>query len=432
MGVFPIRLLGSEERTQVASRSSKMPSKYVSGCFESVIKEDAAAFYEKLGMAPELAKQVVGKRTKIMSKMVNDKTLLVSNEFEGMPEWDITLMLHEGCEVSYNMPGLGLMKGCIKICGDECIEYTEKTATMGTLVNMMNFCEKGVEYVTKSVEHGCQYTHFWDRVVDADGMYRLVGKVENPDGFESVLGINIVTGLEDPSFKYHVTETPDGFISRDYFDGQWIVSKEKWGVECVDSFNKDVTDLHVKTGPGSYKTISKHKDGRIQEATTTTCMDRTTMVIKDMQTGKTLKATFEKFTDFSGEYKIISESGLKEFAQAVGANVEECMGFFNGPKTVYFAKEMGCYCEIGIKVDGKAVHSAGGTYGDEFSTVYPHVGKDPFQVVMTKNGNTISMVSKGKACTIKTTMKRTKSFLIMTDEICGTNIKLTYICVPIC
>ena len=81
---------------------------------------------------------------------------------------------------------------------------------------------------------------------------------------------------------------------------------------------EDVTDLHVKTGPGSYKTISKHKDGRIQEATTTTCMDRTTMVIKDMQTGKTLKATFEKFTDFSGEYKIISESGLKEFAQAVG------------------------------------------------------------------------------------------------------------------
>ena len=92
--------------------------------------------------------------------------------------------------------------------------------------------------------------------------------------------------------------------------------------------------------------------------------------------------------------------------------MEEFVGFFNGPKTVYFAKEMGCYCEIGIKVrfnlshellenfigrlflipfqylllltylkvDGKAVHSAGGTYGDEFSTVYPHVGKDPFQV----------------------------------------------------
>jgi len=407
-------------------------SKYITGSYESVVGQDAADFFQKIGMTADVAKQFIGKNMKMCTKVVSDKTFLVANEIEGMPEWNMTLMLREGVEVSYNMPGFGLLKGCIKICGADCLEYTEKTETMGTLVYNMTFCDKGVEYVIKSVDHGCSYTVNWQRVVDSNGTWRLHGQVEGDDFPCLLADIDLKTTLEDPTYKFHLTECKDGFISKDYCGGNIIVTKGKWGEEAQSTFDKDVTDLYVKTGPGSTKSISKHKDGRIQEHTMTQCMDKMKLVSKDLKTGKIMTATFEKFTDFSGEYKIISCTGLPEMAKAVGANVEDCMGTFNGPSTIYCLKDVGCLFEMGIKVEGKTVHKTSSSYGEEVSTCFPHMGKESFQVVTTKQGCTITIIAKGPAYTIKTTMKRTKSFLIMTDEIIGTCIKSTFIAVPTC
>lgn len=77
-------------------------------------------------------------------------------------------------------------------------------------------------------------------------------------------------------------------------------------------------DLHVKTGPGSFKTVSK-KDGNMMETTMACCgNNKMKMTMKDLKTGKMLCCTFEKFCDFSGKYKVVSTTGLAEFCKASG------------------------------------------------------------------------------------------------------------------
>ena len=83
-------------------------------------------------------------------------------------------------------------------------------------------------------------------------------------------------------------------------------------------FSEGMFDLHIKTGPGSFKTVSK-KDGNMQETTVTCCdVDKMKIVMKDLKTGKSLNCMTEKFCDFSGKYKIVSTSGMADFCKALG------------------------------------------------------------------------------------------------------------------
>ena len=94
-----------------------------------------------------------------------------------------------------------------------------------------------------------------------------------------------------------------------------IASASPW-VELI--LSEGMFDLHIKTGPGSFKTVSK-KDGNMQETTVTCCgVDKMKIVMKDLKTGKSLNCMTEKFCDFSGKYKIVSTSGMADFCKALG------------------------------------------------------------------------------------------------------------------
>ena len=77
--------------------------------------------------------------------------------------------------------------------------------------------------------------------------------------------------------------------------------------------------MHVQTGPGSFKIVSKKKDGRVMETSISCCFNKMDIVFKDLSSAKTLSCIMEKSVDFSGTYKIVSSSGMEEFRKAAGS-----------------------------------------------------------------------------------------------------------------
>jgi len=407
-------------------------SKHINGCYENVYSQADLDYAVKAGMPEDLAKPCLGKKMKYMFKQVSDKSVWSTFDMEGSPEWSMACLLTDGVESSIEMPGIGTVKICTKFTGPDSMEFNEDFPGMGIVHNKMTFCEKGVEVVSKTVEKDCQHTYYYQRVFDLDGTWRVCGKVEGDADMTTPMGdsFNLKEFLENPTYKYCLKVCDEGFMSKDTWDDQCIVTKAKWGEEVENPLCKGMFDLHIKTGPGSFKTVSK-KDGNMQETTVTCCgVDKMKIVMKDLKTGKSLNCMTEKFCDFSGKYKIVSTSGMADFCKALGVKeVTEVAQMFSDPSTEYCLKETGCFLEMSTSYKGKTVHKLGASYGEELSTCYPYLGEKPFQVVATKQGNCVTMVSKGPCFTLKTVMKKTKNFLIACDEIVGTGIKQTQICV---
>jgi len=319
----------------------------------------------------------------------------------------------------------------MKFTGPNTMEYKEVIEGMGTSNNTLTFCEQGVQCLSKSVEKNCQHTFNFHRVFDMDGTWRVCGKVEMDEGFCTPMGpsFNLKEFFENPTFKMDLQMCDEGYMAKDTFDDQCIVTKAKWGEEVENALCKGQFDLTVKTGPGSFKTVSK-KDGNIMESTMECCGDnKLKFTMKDKKTGKMACANMEKFCDFSGKYKIVSSSGMADFCKASGVkDVAETVKMFADPSFEYVVKETGCFLDMCSKYQGKVVHKMAASYGEELTTTYPFIEK-PFYVVSTKSGNCITIISKGPTYTIKSMMKRTKNFLIACDEVVGTGVKQTQICV---
>merc|ERR1712241_98858 len=380
----------------------------------------------------DMAKGFLGKKMKYTFKQVNDKSVWYTFDLEGCPEWSMACLLSEGVEASIDMPGLGTAKVCIKFTGPDSMEYKEVMEGLGTTHNKMTFCEKGVEVVSKSVEKDCQHTYHGQRVFDLDGTWRVCGKVEGDEDLCTPIGdsFKVKEFLENPTYKFCLKVCDDGFMSKDSWDDQCMETKAKWGEEVESPLCKGMFDLHVKTGPGSFKTVSK-KDGNMMETSIACCgNNKMKMTMKDLKTGKMLRCTFEKFCDFSGKYKIVSTTGMAEFCKASGVKeVAECVQMFADPSTEYCVKETGCFLEMSTCYKGKVVHKMGSAYGEELTPCYPYLGEKPFHVLSTKNGCCITIISKGPCYTIKSMIKKTKNFLITCDEVVGTGVKQTQICV---
>ena len=176
-----------------------------------------------------------------------------------------------------------------------------------------------------------------------DGTFRLVGKIEGGEDFPLLFEGFTMKVLEDPSYKYHIEVTEEGFCSTDYIEGKPWVSRSRFGVEAPSAYDgnycfarlcnhhlevaqkiisENITELHIKAGPGLTKSVTKHKDGRVQETTVaySPCGNQTNIKMKDLRSGKTCSMNFERFCDFSGTFKVISMTGLEEFCKVIGKN----------------------------------------------------------------------------------------------------------------
>jgi len=405
---------------------------WVPGCYEACVSAEGMEFWTKLGMPEEMAKGMVGGKMSMEVKCLGGNTLYGKSSMEGFPEMDLSWIAKEGQECEFSMPGFGKIKMTWKCAGENKLDVCETFEKLGTVQYKMTHCEKGSEWVYTSKEQGHSYTQHWNRVIDMDGTFRLCGKMEGAEDFPMMMEGFSMKMLEDPSFKYCIKVCEDGFMSVDYIGGQKYPTKAKWGEERQNPHDKNISDVHVKVGVGAIKSVSKHTDGRIQETewTYSPCGNKVDFVAKDLKSGKCCKMSFEKFCDFSGSYKIISRSGLEEFCKVTGTNVQEAKDFYSHPTTAFTFKELGNFCESDMVHKGASVLKLGFNYNEEFATKYPMMGDKPWSVVVTKNGCTMSLISKGEKCTIKSVMKRTKNFLLFCDEVCGTGVKTVMILVP--
>jgi len=405
---------------------------FIPGRYETTVDPSAGLFWVKCGMDEESVKGFIGLKTIQELKSLGENTVYWNNEIPDVPEMKTGVVIKEGLGFELTFRGIGTVKYDIKSIGDNQIEMTEVHEKFGAVDCKATFCDKGSEWVYHSKEHDCKYTQNFTRVIDMDGTFRLVGKIEGGEDFPLLLEGFTMKVLEDPSYKYHIEVTDEGFCSTDYIEGKPWVSKSRFGVEAPSAYDENITELHIKAGPGLTKSVTKHKDGRVQETTVaySPCGNQTNIKMKDLRSGKTCSMNFERFCDFSGTFKVISMTGLEEFCKVIGGNAEEAKMFYNHPETLFSWKETGNFCESVLSHKGSNVLNLGFNYNEEFTTKYPHMGDTPWNVIVTKQGNILTTVSKSDTCTMKSVMERTKNFLIMCDEVIGTGVKTTMICMP--
>ena len=112
-------------------------------------------------------------------------------------------------------------------------------------------------------------------------------------------------------------------------------------------------------------------------------------------------------------------------------DINACLEQLAGQSTTCKISERGSFFEKTVKHGGQQVAKIAAPYGEEFSSCYPQMGSEPFKVILfhqillqtfygfvtskvivTKQGCTITIVSKSPSFTIKTSMKKTNNFLI--------------------
>ena len=94
------------------------------------------------------------------------------------------------------------------------------------------------------MDHGCEYTGWWSRLVEPDGTWLVTGPVHGD--FPCFLeGMDLKSFLENPSYKYNLTICEDGFTSEVIFDDQSIVTNANWGEEIQNAFDSKTLVFYV-------------------------------------------------------------------------------------------------------------------------------------------------------------------------------------------
>ena len=78
--------------------------------------------------------------------------------------------------------------------------------------------------------------------------------------------------------------------------------------------------MHKKSGPREIKSVQTHASGKVTEIYTTWAPDLKTQttLMKDVQSGKSVKFTMENFVDFYGTFKVASIIGLEQYCGVLG------------------------------------------------------------------------------------------------------------------
>ena len=79
-----------------------------------------------------------------------------------------------------------------------------------------------------------------------DGTWRVCGKVEGDADFCTPMGpsFNLKKFFENPTYKSHVQMCDEGWMAKDTFDDQCVVTKAKWGEEVENALcSKKIRDL---------------------------------------------------------------------------------------------------------------------------------------------------------------------------------------------
>lgn len=362
-------------------------------------------------------------------KLLAKDTVLMKTVCEAMPCLNATIVLILGKEVVMVDPTFGEIKITCTSIKDNAIVTLTTFEKYDKLEATMTATSTGLTMVTTSKDKGHSVTEELKKVVDFDGSYRLV-KQKGYKEFPVICDQFPMDLFLDPLFKFSFKKVGNTIVESFFVKGETSEVHSTLGEEKVDPQFKDVATMTVEVAPGVFKTVSKNTaTGQVQETTSTFDGHHVTMILKDLKTGATAESLWEKFTDFSGEFKIISIAGIEEFAPILGADVVEFKKAYLNPKTKFLQKEMGnTLIDTTVCGDMKEEHVY--TYGEECTVKSPLI-KNPMTTLLTKHGNQLIGVIKVGNVTIKTNTKLTKNFMTSIQKVEGTDIACTVIMMPV-
>jgi len=405
----------------------------VVGTFKHTASQKEADFWTKCGVEPSLAKKLVGTHWTLQMKCIEDNRMFIRMEVEELPELNYMSFCGEDATNEMDLPEFGKVKFTYKNAKAGVLESDVEYEKYGNFTMLETFSAEGFVSELTSKASGESLKENWTRVVDLDGTYRLV-KTKDIENFESLFEGYTKEMLLNPESKFKMQELSDGSIKcTDYFNGQEIKTVAKLDEESTYDFDRNVSNLMVKVGPGHYKTISKHQDGRAQEITSKHSGNQIIMDFKDLRSGKTYQLVYEKFADFSGSYKVISSTGIKDFMKAFGVSNDILDKFYVDQNAITIvAKETGNALTHAVMMNGTVVdENCCYLGGEEFKMKPASMNGLECTGVAVKKGNCVDIVCKTAGMTLKSQMKLTKNFLVKTDEIAGTGVMMTQIMMKI-
>jgi hypothetical protein len=137
---------------------------------------------------------------------------------------------------------------------------------------------------------------------------------------------------------------------------------------------------------------------------------------RELKSGVTAKMWTRRYSNFEGEYKLLTTSGLEEYATLLGmpSSVISKMKSVHSHKMTISEREG--YVHVKHESDAMPARQMVFRYDEEFDFEMPGLS-DKFKAVESLKGNdTMVAVFKGPRFTICSTTKFTKNFMIMVSN----------------
>lgn len=409
-----------------------MDRKLINGTYTYTKGKEGVQFWMKLGLAEKEAKDFVGTHWTMKIGYDHEKMWCKMDCKEFPTINHFMSNLKEGKE--YTIPDKGFGKTSMmyaSVMGKPNMVHTIlNTERYGKYEVLETYSECGIkmEYICKN--RGISYVENWCRVVKDTGSFRF--RKGEHQYMEIITEMFPDLPVIDEGYKRRWSQIGDTFHEVATFsDGTSYTTTWKCDVEqpfMAQWEGKQTcpivgcTFLMTKI-QGGYKVICKNKTGRIQEHTVKFTETGAVQHLIDHTTGKVGRIEFDRFTDFSGEFKPITNVGGGEIASAMGWPVDVYQNIMGCPTTRVYIKHFGCHLVMDFKSKALPREAIQGEkafkFGEEFSWKNPFDPTDNLKMVATANDNTVFVAGKGKM-SIAAKYIFTESFMIREMEILGT------------
>jgi len=399
---------------------------WVDGVFEGCITKEAIPFWVKCGMDKDQAEKMAGVKMTYTIKTLAPDAIMWKADCD-FPDACSMGVFVEGKEAVIKNKSFGDCKLSWKKIGPNKFENHACYEKYGSVVFCETFCAEGCNMVYTSKDHGVSYEWKLKRVVDIDGSYRLV-KATGVEKCSNVSDDFPNTILQHPLYKFKIIFDGEQMTAVHTMpDGQSVPETFKLGEESVSDFDKNISCLLVQISPNTFSLITKNTaTGVTLENISKFCGNQIIEKMKDLKTGATADLIWEKFTDITGIYKIVSFMGMEDYNKALGIDPEMMIKLYTHPNARYHYKEVGNTLMGTICTGEEKVFETCTTYDEEVTQNFP-LYKDVCKTIASKTGNAVHGVMKTGPVAVKFCHKKTKNFVVSKMAIVGTDIQATII-----
>lgn len=353
---------------------------------------------------------------------LNGNKLNMDIKFTGKPEWNNCLSYELGVEKALPEPFKGM--AVITKVSDNCLKELVTYPDGNVYTYESTFSSFGMSTNISSNKLGHISTSIWERQdVDMTGFWIL----ESGQGLEEQMMADI-PGLTKDSVKQilsyvalRVTEKDGLYTMTDSFgNGAERTITYRIGEEYEEpagDFSPGSTNLLTQTGPGQLKLVSKLKNGKTQVWNMSGTKSMVTWTRENPTSGKPTFATYRRYGDVCGSWKLISYDNIEVFLKAMRGMTQQMMKdiMAERPTMTMTPKGKGVW-EASSDAKAMPFPTILMRFGEEFS--FEIGGQQMSEIIhLTQNGMTA--VAKSGEITMSYKMVIGKAFMSQTACVVG-------------